>query len=117
MSGLWTWEPQIWTLGHPSCKPLLGTRMRICLSIHLASEDIKDEGKDHNIGFANLHSKYISFKYKPKFEFIQFMVNFEGLLGLSHGRSLNDFTNTLILSKVNLSLISGLENCGHILQF
>jgi hypothetical protein len=69
----------------------------VCLSIRLDSEDMKDEGRDlHYIKFANLHSKYISFKYKPKLEFSQFMVNFGGLLGLWHGISLNDFTNTII---------------------
>ncbi len=58
---------------------------------------MKDEAKDrHIIIFENLHSKYISFKYKPKLEFLQFMVNFGGLLGLWHGISLNDFTNTII---------------------
>jgi hypothetical protein len=68
--------------------------VRVCLSIRLASLDMKDER--HNIGFANSHSKYISFKYKPKLQFLQFMVNFGGLLGLWHGISLIDFTNTII---------------------
>ncbi len=78
-------------------EPLLGACVTVCLSIRLDSEDMKDEGRDlHYIKFANLHSKYISFKYKPKLEFSQFMVNFGGLLGLWHGISLNDFTNTII---------------------
>jgi hypothetical protein len=75
----------------------MSARVRVCLSILLASEDMKDKERNrHNIGFANLHSKYISFKYKPKLVFLQFVVNFGGLLGLWHGISLNYFTITTI---------------------
>jgi hypothetical protein len=58
---------------------------------------MKDEAKDrHMIIFENSHSKYISFKHKPKLVFLQFMVNFGGLLGLWHGISLNYFTIAII---------------------
>jgi hypothetical protein len=45
-----------------------------------------------------INSKYISFIYSPKMEFMQFIVNFGGLIGLWQGISLNDLKDIIFQS-------------------
>jgi hypothetical protein len=45
-----------------------------------------------------INSQYISFIYSPKMEFMQFIVNFGGLIGLWQGISLNDLKEIIFQS-------------------
>jgi hypothetical protein len=45
-----------------------------------------------------INSQYISFIYSPKMEFMQFIVNFGGLIGLWQGISLNDLKDIIFQS-------------------
>jgi hypothetical protein len=51
-----------------------------------------------NYQLKTLYPQYISFEHKPQLEFIQYLINFGGLLGLWHGISLIDLKNFIFNS-------------------
>jgi len=64
----------------------------------------KEKTYDRIIELKPLNSKFISFEFYPKLVFLQYLINFGGLLGLWYGISLNDFKNIVshFLKRIHL---------------
>jgi hypothetical protein len=73
------------------CKKLMSKCHKSCIEdIYEIWESI---GSSPSYDLKTSYPQYISFEHKPQLEFIQYLINFGGLLGLWHGISLIDLKN------------------------